>query len=235
MARRLRSVTGLVPLLLLAILARATTASANHPDVASRDVGVAANHNVADGIALNDTRSLLEIGVTPTHRASRKLGILPFPGFLKCALVAYMDAGSVQSIFGGDPGADGVALVQVYRYNGRTNVNIRLRAHALSSSPITQTVNKAYSGSNGLPVWVVSGQWSRDNNNDVYTLQKWYYEANKKYPPGSTSSVYSIVRAMAADPRRYYALVSSLTRPLGAIRGQFRRTLPFLLYPWNPC
>ncbi|GJP81789.1 hypothetical protein CLOP_g11915 [Closterium sp. NIES-67] len=197
MARRLRSVTGLVPLLLLAILARATTASANHPDVASRDVGVAANHNVADGIALNDTRSLLEIGVTPTHRASRKLGILP--------------------------------------YNGRTNVNIRLRAHALSSSPITQTVNKAYSGSNGLPVWVVSGQWSRDNNNDVYTLQKWYYEANKKYPPGSTSSVYSIVRAMAADPRRYYALVSSLTRPLGAIRGQFRRTLPFLLYPWNPC
>ncbi|CAI5940782.1 unnamed protein product [Closterium sp. NIES-65] len=123
----------------------------------------------------------------------------------------------------------------INRYNGQTNVNIRLRAHALSSSPIAQTVNKAYSGNNGLPVWVVSGQWARDNSNDAYTLQKWYYEANKKYPPGSTSSVYSIVRAMAGDPRRYYAVVSSVTRPLGAIRGQFRRTLPFLLYPWNPC
>ncbi|CAI7803184.1 unnamed protein product [Closterium sp. NIES-53] len=170
-----------------------------------------------------------------TTRTSRRLGILPFPGFLKCALVANLNAANVQSILGGDPGADGVAVIQVYRYNGQTNVNFRLRAHALSSSPIAQTVNKAYSGNNGLPVWVVSGQWSRDNSNDAYTLQKWYYEANKKYPPGSTSSVYSIVRAMAEDPRRYYAVVSSVTRPLGAIRGQFRRTLPFSLYPWNPC
>ncbi|CAI7863946.1 unnamed protein product [Closterium sp. NIES-54] len=133
-----------------------------------------------------------------TTRTSRRLGILPFPGFLKCALVANLNAANVQSILGGDPGADGVAVIQVYRYNGQTNVNFRLRAHALSSSPIAQTVNKAYSGNNGLPVWVVSGQWSRDNSNDAYTLQKWYYEANKKYPPGSTSSVYSILPAQPA-------------------------------------
>ncbi|CAI5509638.1 unnamed protein product [Closterium sp. Naga37s-1] len=222
-SKRVQSLSGFLPLLLIAsIVVRSSTCAA--------DPGFNTQYATFNGSNLESPA----VAATAT-RASRKLGILPFPGFLKCALVANLNAGSVQSILGGDPGADGVALVQVYRYNGQTNVNIRLRAHALSSSPIAQTINKAYSGSNGLPVWVVSGQWTRDNSNDVYTLQKWYYEANKKYPPGSASSVYSIVRAMAGDPRRYYAVVSSVTRPLGAIRGQFRRTLPFLLYPWNPC
>ncbi|CAI5473768.1 unnamed protein product [Closterium sp. Yama58-4] len=221
--KRVQSPSGVLPLLLIAsIVVRSTCAA---------DPGFNTQYATFKGSILESPTT----AATVTRPSSRKLGILPFPGFLKCALVAYLNAGNVQSILGGDPGADGVALIQVYRYNGQTNVNIRLRAHALSSSPIAQTVNKAYSGSNGPPVWVVSGQWSRDNSNDVYTLQKWYYEANKKYPPGSTSSVYSIVRAMADDPRRYYAVVSSVTRPLGAIRGQFRRTLPFLLYPWNPC
>ncbi|CAI5968529.1 unnamed protein product [Closterium sp. NIES-64] len=153
----------------------------------------------------------------------------------RCELVANLSPGSVRSIVGGDPTADGVALVQVYRYNGQTNVHIRLRAHALSSSPIAQTVNKAHAGINGPPVWVVLGQWTRSNSNNAYNLQKWYYEANKKYPPGSARSVHSIVREIAGGPGRYYAVVSSVTRPVGAIRGQFRLALPFSLYPWNPC
>ncbi|CAI5940788.1 unnamed protein product [Closterium sp. NIES-65] len=222
----------------------------------------------------------LTFAATAPIRASRKLGILPFPGFIKCyrhvwkllvhspfrwiqvgwwqrELVANLSPGSVRSIVGGDPTADGVALVQVYRlqrsslaihfspplalstpherYNGQTNVHIRLRAHALSSSPIAQTVNKAHAGINGPPVWVVLGQWTRSNSNNAYNLQKWYYEANKKYPPGSARSVHSIVREIAGGPGRYYAVVSSVTRPVGAIRGQFRLALPFSLYPWNPC
>ncbi|CAI5988239.1 unnamed protein product [Closterium sp. NIES-65] len=274
----------------------------------------------------------LTFAATAPIRASRKLGILPFPGFIKCALVATwavrtmdwgemlggdpselvadlnarsvqsivggdpgvngfyqslspgsvqsivggdpssdgvalvhsrcelvanLSPGSVRSIVGGDPTADGVALVQVYRlqrsslaihfspplalstpherYNGQTNVHIRLRAHALSSSLIAQTVNKAHAGINGPPVWVVLGQWTRSNSNNAYNLQKWYYEANKKYPPGSARSVHSIVREIAGGPGRYYAVVSSVTRPVGAIRGQFRLALPFSLYPWNPC
>ncbi|GJP31641.1 hypothetical protein CLOM_g14705, partial [Closterium sp. NIES-68] len=161
---------------------------------------------------------------------------LPYPGLLKCALTANLEADLAPG--GGEPGADARLDILVYSYRGKTNVKLHIHYESPSLvAPTGQSIHVGQVGSSSTPIWTIEGNWQQEDKPDEWDLSVWYNAAGKYVPAGSSKSVFKMVKRIdkAWFRRSFYVLVKTAAYPNGALRGQIRRDVPFNLIPWSRC
>ncbi|CAI7863947.1 unnamed protein product, partial [Closterium sp. NIES-54] len=177
---------------------------------------------------------LLADGPAATHARILPY-VLPYPGLLKCALTANLEADLAPG--GGERAADARLDILVYSYRGKTNVKVHIHYESPSGvAPTGQSIHKGQIGSSSEPIWTIDGDWTVEDPGE-WDLSVWYMGARKAMPAGSSKSVYSMLKKIdrAWFRRSFYVLVKTAAYPNGALRGQIRRAVPFSLIPWSRC
>ncbi|GJP80583.1 hypothetical protein CLOP_g10785, partial [Closterium sp. NIES-67] len=100
--------------------------------------------------------------------------------------------------------------------------------------PNNQSINLGFRGANGPVVWNIEGSWTVQDPTQI-ELDRWIMGVRRTVVPGTSMTFMQMIHRIDKNPAKFYGTISTDSFPDGAVRGQFIRGFPNMLWPVPRC